>query len=46
MYAVWMKDAIDDDRSVLSGLAYHQADRLVKNLTAIMPDAVVWMEEE
>ncbi|QSM01180.1 hypothetical protein SEA_NANOSMITE_156 [Mycobacterium phage Nanosmite] len=46
MWAVWMKDAIDDDRSVLSDLTAGQADRLVNNLKNILPDAQVWMEEE
>ena len=46
MYTVWMKDAIDDDRIVLTDIPRHKAERLVHNLKGIMPDATVWMEEE
>ncbi|ALF00415.1 hypothetical protein SEA_ARCHIE_119 [Mycobacterium phage Archie] len=46
MWAVWMKDAIDDDRFVLDGLNHAKASSLVKNLQGILPDSVVWMEEE
>ncbi|AEK07146.1 hypothetical protein JOEDIRT_115 [Mycobacterium phage JoeDirt] len=46
MWTVWMKDAIDDDRFVLSGLNHTQASSLVRNLKNILPDAHVWMEEE
>ncbi len=46
MWTVWMKDAIDDDRIVLSDISHYHADRLMHNLLGIMPDANVWMEEE
>ncbi|WZB38396.1 hypothetical protein SEA_BAZZLE_118 [Mycobacterium phage Bazzle] len=46
MWAVWMKDAIDEDRFVLDRLNHAQASSLVKNLKGILPDSVIWMEEE
>ncbi|QDK03911.1 hypothetical protein SEA_LEWAN_122 [Mycobacterium phage Lewan] len=41
-----MKDAIDNDRIVLSDLNHAKASSLIKNLQGILPDSVVWMEEE
>jgi hypothetical protein len=41
---VWMKNDIDQDRFVLSGLNHAQACRLVDNLKDILPGRPVWSE--
>ncbi|SHX43683.1 Uncharacterised protein [Mycobacteroides abscessus subsp. massiliense] len=43
---VWAKDAIDQDRIVITEVSASIGERIVTNLSNIYPDGQFWTEED